>query len=84
MSSLGGSFQAYIRRSRCSKPRVFCHEAIATAVPDHIEPFIRIMAGLVPAIHVFLPRRLARKGVDARDKRGHDAGEVIQSHRNPL
>jgi hypothetical protein len=28
-----------------------------------------VMAGLVPAIHVFLP---PRKDVDARDKRGHD------------
>src|SRR5262245_42717992 len=29
-----------------------------------------VMAGLVPAIHVFLAR--AAKDVDARDKRGHD------------
>jgi hypothetical protein len=29
-------------------------------------------------------RKARQKGVDARDKRGHDAGEVIQSHRNPL
>jgi hypothetical protein len=29
------------------------------------------MAGLVPAIHVFLAE--AQQGVDARDKRGHDA-----------
>jgi hypothetical protein len=28
------------------------------------------MAGLVPAIHVFNSRRV--KGVDARDKPGHD------------
>jgi hypothetical protein len=42
-----------------------------------------VMAGLVPAIHVFSPKA-RKKGVDARDKRGHDAGEVIQSHRNPL
>jgi hypothetical protein len=28
------------------------------------------MAGLVPAIHVFLD--LPLQGVDARDKRGHD------------
>jgi hypothetical protein len=28
------------------------------------------MAGLVPAIHVFLAQK---KDVDARDKRGHDA-----------
>jgi NADH-quinone oxidoreductase subunit E len=32
------------------------------------------MAGLVPAIHVFL---LRRKIVDARDKRGHDDGESL-------
>jgi hypothetical protein len=29
------------------------------------------MAGLVPAIHVFV---LGQKDVDARDKRGHDGG----------
>jgi hypothetical protein len=29
-----------------------------------------VMAGLVPAIHVFLPLR--PKDVDARDERGHD------------
>jgi hypothetical protein len=31
------------------------------------------MAGLVPAIHVFL--RATPKGVDARNKCGHDSGE---------
>jgi hypothetical protein len=31
------------------------------------------MAGLVPAIYVFLALR-GRKDVDARDKRGHDGG----------
>ena len=31
------------------------------------------MAGLVPAIHVFLSART--KDVDARDKPGHDGGE---------
>jgi hypothetical protein len=30
-----------------------------------------VMAGLVPAIHVFIP--LAFKDVDARHKAGHDA-----------
>ena len=25
-----------------------------------------------------------KKDVDARDKRGHDGGEVIRSHREPL
>ncbi len=33
------------------------------------------MAGLVPAIHVFLAE--STKDVDARDKRGHDAAEAI-------
>ena len=32
------------------------------------------MAGLVPAIHVFVLHR-RKKDVDARDKRGHDADE---------
>jgi hypothetical protein len=34
------------------------------------------MAGLVPAIHVFIVSRL-KKGVDARHKAGHDG-----NHRN--
>jgi hypothetical protein len=38
------------------------------------------MAGLVPAIHVFIE---AAKDVDARDKRGHDE-RVIQSARDAL
>jgi hypothetical protein len=32
-----------------------------------------VMAGLVPAIHVLLSGH-SRKGVDARDERGHDGG----------
>jgi hypothetical protein len=32
-----------------------------------------VMAGLVPAIHVFIASR-GRRDVDARDKRGHDGG----------
>src|SRR6478752_362858 len=34
--------------------------------------FELVMAGLVPAIHVFLPRKL--QDVDARHKAGHDDG----------
>jgi hypothetical protein len=34
-----------------------------------------VMAGLVPAIHVFLP--LAVKNVDARDKPGHDDVDTL-------
>jgi hypothetical protein len=34
------------------------------------------MAGLVPAIHVFLAQK---KDVDARHKAGHDDGESIAS-----
>ena len=40
---------------------------------DHdcnLTTFCRVMAGLVPAIHVLLPD--SRKDVDARDKPGHD------------
>jgi hypothetical protein len=33
------------------------------------QEFVFVMAGLVPAIHVFLP---GREGVDARHKAGHD------------
>src|SRR5262245_17092875 len=43
---------------------------------------LRVMAWLVPAIHVLLAE-FGKKGVDARDKR-HDAGGVIRSHRNAL
>jgi hypothetical protein len=32
--------------------------------------YTAVMAGLVPAIHVFKPRHI--QGVDARDKPGHD------------
>jgi hypothetical protein len=42
-----------------------------------------VMAGLVPAIHVFW-LKARKKDVDARDKRGHDGGEVIRSHRDLL
>ena len=38
------------------------------------------MAGLVPAIHVFLCRA-GKQDVDARDKRGHDDGEADQFER---
>ena len=34
-----------------------------------------VMAGLVPAIHVFAVAR--PQDVDARDKRGHDDGETV-------
>jgi hypothetical protein len=33
------------------------------------------MAGLVPAIHVFL-LKVRKKDVDARDKRGHEAAQL--------
>jgi len=35
------------------------------------------MAGLVPAIHVLPAANYEKKGVDARDKRGHDGGEAV-------
>jgi hypothetical protein len=37
-----------------------------------------VMAGLVPAIHVFGAAK--PQVVDARDKRGHDGGEVRPEH----
>jgi len=40
-----------------------------------------VMAGLVPAIHVF--DRTCRKDVDARDKRGHDESNIAQFGRVP-
>jgi hypothetical protein len=41
------------------------------------------MAWLVPAIHAFYLWP-SKKDVDARDKRGHDGGEVIRSRWNAL
>jgi len=38
------------------------------------------MAGLVPAIHVFLFLKRSKEDVDARHKAGHDDGE---SRRHP-
>jgi len=38
-----------------------------------------VMAGLVPAIHVFANAH--PEDVDARDRRGHDSGEVVQNFR---
>jgi hypothetical protein len=38
--------------------------------------FSGVIAGLVPAIYVCSLKR-GKKDVDARDKRGHDGGEVI-------
>jgi hypothetical protein len=42
-----------------------------------------VMAGLVPAIDVFILER-RKRDVDARDKRGHDAESVIRPDRNPV
>jgi hypothetical protein len=41
------------------------------------------MAGLVPAIYVLL-LKCRKKDVDARDKRGHDNREVIDSSEHAL
>jgi hypothetical protein len=41
-----------------------------------------VMAGLVPAIHVFLP--VGTKNVDARDKPGHDDGWCINLAHGPI
>jgi hypothetical protein len=45
-------------------------------VPVASNHLFGVMAGLVPAIHVFLAEAL-KKDVDARDKRGHDARGAI-------
>ena len=34
------------------------------------------MAGLVPAIHVFVPCKF--KGVDGRDEHGHDESSIVR------
>jgi hypothetical protein len=41
-----------------------------------------VMAGLVPAIHVFAA--VAKKDVDARHKAGHDDGERFRCRLVPL
>ncbi len=47
-------------------------------MPLRIEiDFYGVMAGLVPAIHVWLD---ADKDVDARDKRGHDKSMRSDTH----
>jgi len=43
-----------------------------------IEGSLGVMAGLVPAVHVFLPPAMS-KDVDARHKAGHDCGESVQT-----
>jgi hypothetical protein len=40
-----------------------------------------VMAGLVPAIHVFVPSKW--QGVDARDKSGHDEGDRTKPNYHP-
>jgi hypothetical protein len=39
-----------------------------------------VMAGLVPAIHVFV--LVTPQDVDARDKRGHDEGSALHTPRH--
>jgi hypothetical protein len=47
-----------------------------THVSSAWAPFSFVIAGLVPAIHVFASLRSARRGcVDARSKSGHDVSE---------
>jgi len=41
------------------------------------------MAGLVPPSTPF-SLKPSKKDVDARDKRGHDGGEAVPSHLEPL
>jgi len=52
-------------------------------VPVMLSHFSGVMAGLVPAIHALLADT-RQENVDARDKRGHDGGEVVRFHRNVL
>jgi hypothetical protein len=47
---------------------VNCQEQSENKI-DGAAPLVIVMAGLVPAIHVFT---LPRKGVDTRHKAGHD------------
>jgi hypothetical protein len=44
-------------------------------------PILRVMAGLVRAIHVLLARA-SQKDVDARDERGHDGRRGDSIHHN--
>jgi hypothetical protein len=56
----------------------------AVSRTDLFQAFVSLMVTLLLMGAALFSRKARQKGVDARDKRGHDAGEVIQSHRNPL
>jgi hypothetical protein len=47
---------------------------VISADSDDVELPLRVMAGLVSAVHAFLAQS-PKEDVDARDKRGHDDGE---------
>src|SRR5215469_16713345 len=51
------------------------------ARPSHIDPFFGDMAGLSRPSKAFQPKA-CKKDMDARDKPGHEAREVIPSRRN--
>jgi hypothetical protein len=46
-------------------------------VGEHVSSSQFVMPGLVPGIHVFAARK-GKKGVDGRDKPGHDGTERYQ------
>ncbi len=48
-----------------------------TLCPQHLPGISAVMAGLVPAIHVFRVIGSEREDVDARHKAGHDGEFVI-------
>jgi hypothetical protein len=43
---------------------------------EAVPQFPIVVAGLVPAIHAFFPKK---KDVDGRDKRGHDVGRLCKA-----
>ena len=71
--------RALSRSIDCSSVRTRAMGDSGNADVVWIDLFELVMAGLVPAIHVFLPRKL--QDVDARHKAGHDDGATPPADR---
>jgi hypothetical protein len=70
-------------RTRCRTriqmgPTRMTQDLLITACSAYIEPHTRVMAGLVPAIHVFIEARTPATSAGMTDER------VIQSDRDAL
>ncbi len=66
-----GSKDPYaLRRAALGVIRIVLDDALRLRLLDIVAHHLDVMAGLGPAIHALITEK--RKGVDARDKRGHD------------